>query len=295
MTSIYWHVLDDGRPGHVNQSWGLVQQFDPHLHNASSSRLPAPRSWLKRPVLLLLLLAQSQPLLLRLLYKLYYRSHPPLHSPADLLISTGGDTLIANIILARLWQLPNIFLGKESRVTSRTVDLLITIAAGDSQEYQYGKADYEALADSLNELCQQQGWQLLMTTSRRTGAIAEAILRSRLEASYVAEATWYAEQPKPTAGLYSSRASIIFCSEDSGSMLTESLLYGKPVVAFHPTVRRLTPPNQNLLDRIAKHGVVTSTISALAKLRLSGLMPAQPVDYSMLTNAVQRLIETRQA
>ena len=200
MTSIYWHVLDDGRPGHVNQSWGLVQQFDPHLHNASSSRLPAPRSWLKRPVLLLLLLAQSQPLLLRLLYKLYYRSHPPLHSPADLLISTGGDTLIANIILARLWQLPNIFLGKESRVTSRTVDLLITIAAGrerpnvlrlslapvrrtvidpvnestscipliavlvggDSQEYQYGKADYEALADSLNELCQQQGWQLLL-------------------------------------------------------------------------------------------------------------------------------------
>jgi len=327
--SISWHVLDDGRPGHTNQSWGLIQHFDPQLENTSSSRLSEPRSWLKRPVLLLLFFASSRSPLLSLLYKLYYRRQPPTHPQADLLISTGGDTLIANIILSRLWQIPNIFLGKESRLTTGSVALLVTIAAGkqlpnvlrlplapmrravvepdhqspslipliavlvggDSQEYQYEKADYEALADSLNNLCEQQGWQLLLTTSRRTGTLGETILRSRLAACHLAEATWYAEQPNPTAGVYSTRASMILCSEDSGSMLTESLLYGKPVVAFYPHKRHPNRPHQNLLDRMTKYGVITSTIPALATLRLNSLKPTQTLDYRILAKSVLPLLE----
>lgn len=330
MAEIRWYVLEDGRPGHANQSWGLVQQFDLNLKHTCSSRHPAPRSWLKRPLQALLHHFKS-PILLRLTYLIYYRSPLPPHSPANVILSTGGDTLIGNIILAQLWNIPNIFIGKESSLTAKAVALVITTAeglqkpnvlrlslacvrraypepeiaqasplpliavliGGDSQEYQYAQADYEMLADVLNCLCQNQKWQLLITTSRRTGTMGEAILKSRIDQKWVAEATWYGEQPRPTSGPYSMRADVILCSEDSGSMLTESLAYGKPIVAFYPSTRSLSAFYQRFLERIALQGVIASTIPALKSHRLHDLHPAQSVDYSSLKAAVLHLVESR--
>lgn len=324
-----WHVLDDGRPGHVNQSLGMLQILDPQLTRVQRGRLSAPRSALKRPVQALLTLCGSSPTLLSLLFRLYYGSPPPTRPDAAVLVSTGGDTLIANMILARLWGLPNVFIGRRSRHTDRQVRLLVTtvgeavadrvllipfapvlkavgdpsgearrertlavLIGGDSQEYRYERDDYVALGQALNRLCADQGWQLLLTTSRRTGSEGEAALRATLEPGHLADATWYGEAPRPTAGLYSRQANAILCSEDSGSMLTESLGYGKPVLAFRPRNKASTPFYDRFLAKLAEYQVGFAGLDELGDISLAHLPAARQVDYSRLQAALQALLTT---
>lgn len=333
-------ILSDGRPGHYNQSLGLVATLHAPLRDATTLALPAPRRALKNPVLLLAWLGGRLPALLRLAYRLYYGVPPPPLPPGTrALLSTGGDTLVANIVLARLHALPNAFLGKRSPFTDLGVALLFAaegrpvpgrvvvldfgpvqapasgvpppatppallavLVGGDSTEYRYTPADYAALADALNALCARTGLRLLLTTSRRTGTAGEQALRDGLRADCLADATWYATAPRPVTRDYCTRADAILCTVDSGTMLTESLQFGRPVFACRPAVGRPTPFYQRFLDRLAAQGVVFSDITGspgitdtrdtggLAGIDPAGTPPARPPDLGAATDAFARLL-----
>lgn len=320
-------VLSDGRPGHFNQSLGILAATAPGTTGPRVIDLPATRRVLKHLVLLGILLAGHHAGLLRRLYRFYYRGDLPTLDDCGLLVSTGGDTLVASIVIARLRRCPNVFIGKRSPFTDHGVDLVFaaegedvpgrvvvldfgpmnvppvtpparkdkpeTIAVlvgGDSNEYRYAASDYTALADALNRLCARTGVRLLLTTSRRTGSAGEAILRERIAPEHLADATWYGSAPRPVTRDYCLRADAILCSEDSGTMLTETIHYARPVIAFHPETRRLTPFYTAFLARLAGKGVRFGSIPALAALDPGGVAPAvPPTDMQRISAALAAL------
>ncbi len=325
------YILSDGRPGHMNQSKGLLQLLGNSAKGTQSPDLSPRIKWLKRPIRAILPLICQSTFLLNLLYRTYYGNMPPTKkNDYKLLISTGGDTLLASIILSHLWQTPNIFIGKQTALNDTMVSLLVTttegtakpnilrlslgptshtphqttsgassnrllavLIGGNTREYQYTKADYTQLAAALNQICEKGGWRLLLTTSRRTGMIAEDTLKTHLKPQHLADVTWYGEHPRPTAGLYSSQANIILCSEDSGSMLRESLNYGKPALAFSPPSKNLTPFYKNLLEKLGNHNMQFSNISELANVQLDTLPNVQAADYSSLIATLQQIIQNQ--
>lgn len=321
-------LLSDGRPGHFNQSHSLFAATDPARSTRRVLTLPAPRKRLKHLVLAAFLLARRSNLLLRLLYRAYYGVPLPVIDER-LIVSTGGDTLVANLLLAAAYRLPNIFVGKPSTYTRCGVRLLVTsigapspgrvivlrlgpvaitprprttptklrrrvavLLGGDSNEYHYHAADYRALAIALNSLCHRHGLRLLLTTSRRTAAEGEAILEQFLDPAVVEDCTWYNRAPRPVSQQYCEQADLILCSEDSGTMLVESIGWQKPVVGFHPLQRNTTPFYDNFLAGLADCQVQFCAIAALAELPVQELTACKPPDMSALHAAIARLLPT---
>lgn len=327
--SAFAWVLSDGRPGHFNQSLGLLAALPVHRRSHRLVALPAPRRALKHLVLLCAWLAGGHAGVCRMLFRLYYGIEAPTaQAGCGLLVSTGGDTLVANVLLARMLRTPNVFLGKRSPWTDIGIRLLFisagkpvpgravllalppsntplqvsapprtppaTVAVligGDSNEYRWQEDDFRALADALNALCARHGVRLLLTTSRRTGARGDELLRNGLRAEFLAEATWYATAPRPVMRDYCTQADIILCSEDSGTMLTEAIQFGRPVAAFHPSARHTTPFYEDFLARLRSHHVQFCAIPALAELALPQLPVAAPVDLTAAAAALAALLD----
>ena len=318
-------VLSDGRPGHLTQSHGLLDLLGEAGNARRELLLPTPRRALKRLVLILTRLPLRSAWWWRFLLACYYAGKVDVPS-ARLLVSTGGDTLAANILMARLLDVHNIFIGKPVSVARTGTSLVVTtspvpdgsnciritlapvrrststempsanlvavLIGGDSNEYRYTVADYEALAIALNSLCRRTKSKLLVTTSRRTGPHGEHCLQRQLAPEYIADATWYLQEPRPTAGKYAACAAMIICSEDSGSMLTESIGHEKPVVAFRPRHSHLTPFYEDFLARLSRQGLLRSNIEDLATLQPDTCQAARPVNYDALVARVLPLLRS---
>ena len=319
-------ILSDGRAGHYNLSTGLLSGFDPTA-TPRMLDLPAPRKPLKRLVLLGSTLFRHCPRILKTLYQAYYGTPPPAILTEKLIVSTGGDTLVANIILAAVHGIPNIFLGRRSWFTHAGVRLLVTTAGkpvtdrvlvlplapvsapampgpprsgpirlmavligGDSNEYRYTAADYSTLAASLNKLCARTGIRLLLSTSRRTGLANETVLRETLDPSVIEEATWYNSAPRPVSQDYYRRADCILCGEDSGTMLTEAIAWRKPVLAFRPQDCRTTNFYNNFLRRVADCHVCFHSLEELANAEPDRMPAAVPPDMTATHAAMTQLL-----
>lgn len=325
-------VIDDGRPGHVNQTLGALRMLQMPEQAISRLSVTVRRKYLKRPILLGLALFGRLPRwLLALAYAGYYGQRPPQVAPGVLVMSTGGDTLIANIALARLHGLKNVYIGKRYRAAVRNVHLVVTsggapvpgkiitlpfapvypemvpplaidrtagtrlcavLVGGESQEYHYAEADYRALAEALNQLCARQQMRVLITTSRRTGAAGEHALRSALQPQHIADATWYSEAPRPTSTAYCQASDVILVTEDSGTMLAEALNFGKPLIAASPSRVAITPFYADFLDRLGARGLHRRAIADIAGLDIDALAPAQPPDHRELVDGIRRLLAT---
>ncbi len=100
-------VLQDNKPGHYNQSLGVVAALDKHLHlhtqrinisgglNGKVSRWLAGQNWLPSA----------------LADRLTGIPNLQTITIPELIISAGGRTLAANVILAKRYNCPNIFSG----------------------------------------------------------------------------------------------------------------------------------------------------------------------------------------
>jgi len=99
------------------------------------------------------------------------------------------------------------------------------VIGGDNGVYRLTPAIMTGIADQLAALV-QAGAGLMITTSRRTGAEAEAILRAKLEGPAVE--IWSGGVENPYFG-YLGLADHILVTADSVSMITEASASGKPV------------------------------------------------------------------
>lgn len=138
---------------------------------------------------------------------------------------------------------PNVLplLGSPHRVNARALEegrarfdgllgglprpLIAVLIGGDSKSHRLTQERMTTIADALAALA-QEGHGLAVTTSRRTGAENEAILRAALEGT--GAYLWDGTGENPYFGLL-AHADHVMATADSTNMVVEAAATGKPV------------------------------------------------------------------
>ncbi len=103
--------------------------------------------------------------------------------------------------------------------------LVAVLIGGDNRVYRLTEARFAVFADQLAALA-RQGFGLAITPSRRTGAVAEQLLRERLAG--LPAFMWDGSGENPYFGLL-GLADAVLVTADSVSMVSEAAASGKPV------------------------------------------------------------------
>jgi hypothetical protein len=142
------------------------------------------------------------------------------------------------------------------------------LIGGDGAGYHYDGASLEQLARGMLALAGVHRAKLLVTTSRRTGLKLERVLQALLgDCPAVAHATYYNHRPEKVVAAFLGAADLVFCTADSGSMITEAMTAGKPVYSLIPEQVRPQPFYQAFLQSHADaHRIRPVAISALGTL-----------------------------
>jgi hypothetical protein len=123
------------------------------------------------------------------------------------------------------------------------------LIGGDGAGHHYDTASLEQLARGLLALAEKHRAKLLVTTSRRTGLKLERALQALLaDCPAVAHATYFNHRPEKVVASFLGAADLVFCTADSGSMITEAMTAGKPVYALVPERVRPQPFYQAFLQ-----------------------------------------------
>ena len=169
------------------------------------------------------------------------------------------------------------------------------ILGGASASHHYTDEDWQLLAGEMNSLAITHGIRWLVSSSRRTGARAEEILRRILVPEHVASAVWWAEKPEKRMAAFLGSAAWIFVTQDSVTMVTEAVASGRPVVVTMPSGTRLKPTGFLLgyFERLEKLQRITRiSIDALSDFRpaTTDLHPRLvPINSELATTLLTRL------
>lgn len=294
-------LLSDDKPGHYNQSLGLIRALE-QRYLVRQSRIHAKlRYGFLRGLLRLLANRASAGRGIEALNRACHLAYEPFampQLPPDLILSCGGQTSYLNILLAQQFDVPNLFLGtlrglkpeRFSAVVSglfipnipnlveltlspglstgeqmemagyrlresfglQDAELWALLIGGDGAGYVYRDADFQGLLDGLVRLAQVRGIRWLLTTSRRTKPAHERMIISTA-ARYpevFADLVAYHQDPQKVVQSYLGAADVVFCSEDSSSMLSEAISAAKPVFSLSPAKAK---PNANYREFLHKH------------------------------------------
>jgi len=112
----------------------------------------------------------------------------------------------------------------------------VLLIGGDGAGYSYKEKDFEHLVQTFMALTVKNGAKALITTSRRTGLENEKFLQDQFSKyhEHIAHTVYYNQNPERVVAVYLNLSSAIFVTEESGSMITESLFYKKPVFTVRP-------------------------------------------------------------
>lgn len=141
-------------------------------------------------------------------------------------------------------------------VDQKNTPLLAVLIGGDGAGCHYKTEDWNFFCDFLQEVCLRQGFKLLITTSRRTGAQAEAILKSNIKPDLIEEAVWWLETPKPVIRNFLSRAVAVVVTEDSLTMVAESIYSRHPVWSCAPANAKLDANDEAALTAYSEAGFI---------------------------------------
>ena len=115
-------ILADDRPGHYHLSEGVAAALARRAHVTVERVSVTRRRGVPRGILRPLLGRATADWILRLGYGLRANDLPA----ADLVVSAGGDTLIANVAVAAAQGIPNIFCGTLRAVPAGSVSLVVS-------------------------------------------------------------------------------------------------------------------------------------------------------------------------
>jgi len=140
----------------------------------------------------------------------------------------------------------------------------LLLVGGDGAGYRYQQQDWQRLTVSMAAMSRDLGVRWLLSTSRRTGAVAEAQLKQYISEQILADAVWWAEQPRTVLMSYLGAADAVFCTADSFSMITEAVVAGSPVLAWQPEQAQPNLAYRQALQRLGQAGylAVTQTLDA---------------------------------
>ena len=165
------------------------------------------------------------------------------------------------------------------------------LIGGEGAGYGYTADDWRRLAKGMVALAETYRIKWLLTTSRRTGKEAEKILEGSLPEGILADAVWYGRDPRKVMTAFLGAAEVVFCTEDSLSMLTEAIAAGRPVISLAPkhsaSDRRYTEALERLAGRKLLHRVALEQLGQAAIPQLSGELT--PLRNSVATRLALQL------
>ena len=169
------------------------------------------------------------------------------------------------------------------------------VIGGTSVSHRYAASDWDELAAGMNALAHREGIRWLLTTSRRTGAEAEARLRAGLDLSVVAAAVWWAGKPEKKMEAFLGTAERVIVTQDSVTMITEAVASGRPVAVTRPADVRF-PRDSFMPDYLANleaagriMRVSMADISAAAAPAECFHLRREPVEAEMVDYLLARL------
>ncbi len=125
------------------------------------------------------------------------------------------------------------------------------VLVGDSANtYDYTPEEFSALAEGLCSLAKRDGAVLLITTSRRTRPETEDTL-ARVFAQHpecVAYQVYFNRKPEKCVAGFLGAADAVFVTEESGTMMSESVQARKPVYTLLPKSLDYKPPHLFALE-----------------------------------------------
>jgi uncharacterized protein len=122
------------------------------------------------------------------------------------------------------------------------------LIGGNSGGYRFGAGDWRQLAVAIQALAERHGIRWLVTTSRRTPRRAEQFLLADNVRRYIDELVVFRTDRRRIFNSLLACGDVIFCTEDSGTMLTEAAATGKPVVSVRPCRAAATIALKQLLS-----------------------------------------------
>ena len=295
-------IVSEGSPGHVSQSVGLACALDSlvPLQTITITGRATLRGWV-RPIIRWLMGPHGRPLNDFLLHRIADIKIPSDAPLPDLIVSSGGKSVFVGKTLAERYKVPYIFIGerkpypaswfhtvispvpKEACDNSIEIELIPTpvtpdliaqkgttekglwcmIIGGSSRSRRFNENDWVAIAQGMNELAIKKNIRWLLTTSRRTGAETEKLLKKHIKPEILEDAIWWAEQPRRELYIFMARAELLFVTQDSVTMVTEAVSSGKPVVAIQPKRIHAQPEDFSVMyfERLERNKRITQTQS----------------------------------
>lgn len=327
-------LLHDGRKGHLSQTRGLADAIERRFRCSREEILAKPRP--PFAMKLLRLLAGRAPRMVAACYRFREPAAKPdlilsfggKVAPLNVALAHRHDARNINIGSLRqlnpewfsavisLAGLPGVANsiasgGALTRVNRETLagagggawptarPLWLLLFGGEGSGYRFSARELRELGGQLNRIAEERGIRWLLSTSPRTGAAAEALLRAVIRRQVLADAIWYGATPERDLLPMLAAAERIFCSADSMTMLHESLASGKPVTAWFGRKRPRTGKalaDLRALQELARTGRLTlasieelheapppkagsgpdRTEQLLGRLQQLGALPASP-------------------
>ncbi len=310
MSAVKVWVLSDGAPGHLSQSRGIVDALATRCDVQVTTIMLRVRSsvWKRLGRLLLPVISNQQAWLSRT-----YDIDVPAGTP-QLIVSSGANTLLANALLARQTGAVNVYSGTLKGYAASAYRCVFTVVplgagnnhvlplppvpgeltralpfvmtgvrriavlvGGDGAGYVYTPEDWRQFARSLTQLAERHQARLLLTTSRRTGVEAEGLLREHIPLALLADAVWWSDAPRAVVRDFLAASSGVVVTEDSLTMVAESIYSARPVIAVSPPA---ATPNRNdaaaLAAYVERGLLMRCGVGSLADATLDASAPVIP-------------------
>lgn len=277
-------ILIDDKPGHINQSLGLFHSLESSLSLEKQEIKLALR--FKGLRFLMRFLANNVPAhLLSFTLPFFYKiegRYKDFRQP--IIISSGGNTLYANIVIKAMTNGLNLYSGTPKHFSQALIDLIYTVVplesntnnivldlppanipklkeghlqntfalliGGNGAGYQYTASDWKSLIQAIEQIAKDHSVKWLITTSRRSGDEAETLIADGLSPKYISDLVLYGRKPAKVMSQYLQKAEIIFCTEDSLTMASEAIYTGKKVYTLRP---EKSEPDNNDLAALEKY------------------------------------------
>ena len=148
-------------------------------------------------------------------------------------------------------------LNIQGQMNKTTVGLLL---GGDNKRYALTQPTVSGVVSVLKQVCLELGWDMLATTSRRTSADIEGLVKKELEGFDKCRLLVIANErniPEAVGGILGV-SDFIVVSGESVSMVSEAVSSGRPVLVFRPKTkgRGLGAKHRLFLENLEKEGYI---------------------------------------
>ncbi len=318
-------IVQDNSPGHYNQSEGVAKAIQ-RVHACDVARMRAVKNSIPSWHLLYYLYNKKilpDKLFLKMAYDEFVCEFDP-----DIIVSAGGDTLLLNVILSKLYRCKNIFSGSVRNLDRHLFSAILIpyrrysgqspfieclkpspidpdepskaaqrfdfcfLIGGPSGTHSYSGDDWHRLLLLIQQMAASHS--VAVFSSRRTPPDIAVQLR-QVQSENI---SFFDPADAGTVELfdYCKRSSGIIVTEDSNSMITEAVCCRKPVLALAPARTRM---NANEADYLAglmsKNWLARQVLDENAAVhelitKLDALQPMRSNHLDILAKKLQPLL-----